>query len=160
MLSLRRIPTFESKVENNLSSSEKDSNLLPLLGESYKFVSTFGIKMSQNWKSHSYVKSMGNYIFRVKTGKQFVQIWSGNLDQVSQINVFTKLTLLLDFLAEMDFFASCPSSTFICLARGFLARHFRVERWNPYRSHDRFRHNATGLRQHMKFTSLKTTHRF
>ena len=69
MLSLRRIPTFESKVENNLSSSEKDSNLLPLLGESYKFVSTFGIKMSQNWKSHSYVKSMGNYIFLVKTGK-------------------------------------------------------------------------------------------
>ena len=45
MLSLGENPTFESKVENNLSFFEKDSNPLPLLAKSYKFVSTFGIGM-------------------------------------------------------------------------------------------------------------------
>ena len=59
----------ESKLEHILSSSENDSNISPLLAISCQFVSTFGIKISQNWKSHPYVKSMGNYIFRVKTGK-------------------------------------------------------------------------------------------
>ena len=44
--------------------------------------------MSQNWKSYSYVKSMGKWTFRVKNGKRFVQVWSENIFPILDINVF------------------------------------------------------------------------
>ena len=69
VLSLSQFGILESKLEHILSSSENESNISPLLAISCQLVSTFGIKISQNWKSLPYVKSMGNYIFRVRTGK-------------------------------------------------------------------------------------------
>ena len=82
------IRSLESKLEHILSSSENDSNIFPLLAISCQFVSTFGIKISQNWKSHPYVKSMGNCVFQVKTRKSFVQIWKENIFPVLDIKVF------------------------------------------------------------------------
>ena len=45
MLSLGEDPTFESKMENNLSNSENDAHRFPLLATILKFVSTFGTEM-------------------------------------------------------------------------------------------------------------------
>ena len=88
VLSLRQFEFLVPKLDIILCSSENDSNISPLLAISCQFVSTFGIKISQNWKSHPYVKSMGNYIFRVKTGKWFVQIWKENIFPISDMKLF------------------------------------------------------------------------
>ena len=53
---------LELKVENILSSSENDSNISPLLAISCQFVSTFGIKMRQNWNVIPMLSLWGNHI--------------------------------------------------------------------------------------------------